>query len=269
MDAESKGKVNSPVQAEGWAACLPHLANNGPDMGHQYFRGQTPPTASGMDFFYTRIMHGLQVQGILFDLDGVLIDSTAGVTRVWREWGVRHGLDPTETAHAAHGRRAIDSVRLLQPALDAEAELRDLERREIAESHDVAIIPGAARLLASLPARRWAIVTSGTRDLASHRLRVAGLPVPELMITGSDIEHGKPHPEPYQRGAALLGLAPGACVAVEDAPNGILSAVAAGMPVLGVATTYPAAELDQATALLPSLAALRVTIVGDLIQLNW
>ncbi len=123
-------------------------------------------------------MASLLVQGILFDLDGVLIDSTAGVTRVWRDWGLRNGLDPDQTAHTAHGRRAIDTVRLLAPQLDAEAELRDLERREIAESHDVVVFPGAARLLASLPPRRWAIVTSGTRDLASHRLRVAGLPDP-------------------------------------------------------------------------------------------
>jgi sugar-phosphatase len=214
-------------------------------------------------------MPSLLVQGVLFDLDGVLIDSTAGVTRVWRDWGLRNGFDPAQTAHAAHGRRAIDTVRLLAPALDAEAELRDLERREIAESHDVIVFAGAARLLASLPPRRWAIVTSGTRDLASHRLRVAGLPIPELMITGSDIEHGKPHPEPFRRGAALLGLAPADCVAVEDAPNGIRSASDAAMPVLAVPTTYPADELVHATALLPNLAALEATIVGDLIRLNW
>ena len=181
-----------------------------------------------MDFLYTQPMSSLLVQGILFDLDGVLIDSTAGVTRVWRDWGCRNGLDPTQTAHAAHGRRAIDTVRLLSPQLDAEAELRDLERREIAESHDVTVFPGAALLLASLPARRWAIVTSGTRNLATHRLRAAGLPVPELMVTGSDILHGKPHPEPYQRGAELLGVAPGACAAVEDAPSGITSAYLLG-----------------------------------------
>ncbi len=214
-------------------------------------------------------MASLLVQGVLFDLDGVLLDSTAGVTRVWRDWGIRNGLDPARTAHTAHGRRAIDTVRLLAPQLDAEAELRDLERREIDDSHDVVVFPGAARLLASLPRRRWAIVTSGTRDLALHRLRVAGLPVPEFMITGCDIECGKPHPEPYLRGADLLGVSPTACVAVEDAPNGIYSASEAGMPVLAVPTTYAAIELIHATALLPSLAALQSTIVGDLIRLNW
>jgi mannitol-1-/sugar-/sorbitol-6-phosphatase len=214
-------------------------------------------------------MSSLLVQGILFDLDGVLIDSTAGVNRVWRDWAIRHGFEPAQTAHAAHGRRAIDTVRLLAPQLDAEAELRDLERREIADSYDVLVFPGAASLLTSLPPRRWAIVTSGTRALATYRLGVAGLPIPERMITGSDIEHGKPHPEPYQRGAALLGLSPSACIAVEDAPNGIRSAADAGMPVLAVPTTYPLEELSQATALLPDLAALHPTIVGDFIRLNW
>ena len=214
-------------------------------------------------------MSSLQVQGILFDLDGVLIDSTAGVTRVWRDWAVRHGLDPAQTAHIAHGRRAIDTARLLAPELDADAELLDLERREIADSYDIVVFPGAAALLLSLPPRRWAIVTSGTRDLATHRLSVAGLPIPELMITGSDIERGKPHPEPYLRGAALLGLAPTACVAVEDAPSGIRSALDAGIPVLALPSTYPVEELGSATALLPDLASLRATIVGDFIRLNW
>lgn len=214
-------------------------------------------------------MASLEVHGILFDLDGVLIDSTAGVDRVWRDWATRHGFDPTQTAHAAHGRRAIDSVRMLAPKLDAEAELRDLERREILESHDVVAFPGAARLLASLPPRKWAVVTSGTRPLATHRLRTAGLPVPELMITGSEIERGKPDPEPYLRGAALLSLPPAACTAVEDAPSGIRSALAAGMPVLGLPTTYPEADLTAATALLSSLDALQATIVGDFIRLSW
>jgi sugar-phosphatase len=214
-------------------------------------------------------MASLEVQGVLFDLDGVLIDSTAGVTRVWRNWGTQHGLDPYETAHTAHGRRAIDTVRLLAPQLDAEVEKLELERLEIADSYDVLVFLGAARLLASLPPRRWAIVTSGTRDLATHRLTIAGLPVPELMITGSDIEHGKPNPEPYLRGAALLGLDPAVCVALEDAPSGITSALAAGMPVLALPTTYPVAELAQATALLPGLAALRATIMGEVIRLNW
>jgi len=213
--------------------------------------------------------HSLLAQALLFDLDGVLVDSTAGVTRVWREWGARRALDPDETARTAHGRRAIDTVRLLAPELDAERELENLERWEIAESHDVIAFAGAARLLEQLPEGRWAIVTSGTRALASHRLRTAGLRVPERMITGTEIARGKPHPEPFLRGAELLGCEPAACVAVEDAPNGIASALAAGMRVLAVPTTYPQAELAAATALLPTLAALRASVEDGGLRLRW
>jgi sugar-phosphatase len=211
----------------------------------------------------------VMAQGVLFDLDGVLVDSTAGVTRVWREWGKRRGLNPEQTAHTAHGRRAIDTVRLLAPELDAEAELREMERWEIAESHDVTAFPGAARLLQQLPPGRWAIVTSGTRALATHRLRTAGLTVPEQMITGTDIDEGKPHPEPFRRGAALLGLEPGSCVAIEDAPNGIASARSAGMRVLALPTTYAVAELIEATALLPRLEALQAEVESGMIRLRW
>lgn len=214
-------------------------------------------------------MSSLEVQGLLFDLDGVLLDSTAGVGRVWRDWAVRHGLDPAHTEHTAHGRRAIETVRLLAPQLDADAELADLERREIEQSYDVTAFAGAAELLRSLPAAQWAIVTSGTRPLATHRLQVAGLPVPQRMITGSDIQQGKPHPEPYLRGAALLGLEPSQCAAFEDAPSGIKSARAAGMAVLGLPTTYPVAELGEATVLLPSLAAVRAVLHDGRIQLEW
>jgi len=217
----------------------------------------------------TSVESTLLAQAILFDLDGVLVDSTAGVTRVWREWGAQRGLDPDETAHTAHGRRAIDTVRLLAPELDAERELDNLERWEIAESHDVTAFAGAARLLEKLPEGRWAIVTSGTRPLASHRLRTAGLPVPERMITGSEIARGKPHPEPFLRGAELLGHVPSSCLAVEDAPNGIASALAAGMRVLAVPTTYPQVELAAATALLPTLAALQASVENGGLLLRW
>jgi sugar-phosphatase len=214
-------------------------------------------------------MPSLQVRGILFDLDGVLIDSTAGVTRVWRDWAMRHGIDPKHATHIAHGRRAIETVRLLAPTLDAEQELRELERLEIAESHDVTAFAGAAELLSALPPQRWAIVTSGTRPLASHRLTVAGLTVPERMITGSDIQQGKPHPEPYLRGAELLGLPPEQCAAIEDAPSGIRSAQAAGMPVFGIPTTYSEADLEGATARLPKLSALHATLADGVIRLDW
>ena len=214
-------------------------------------------------------MSSLQVKGILFDLDGVLVESTAGVARVWREWAVRHDLDPVMAEHTAHGRRAIETVQLLSPKLDAEAELHELERREIEESYDAFAYPGARELLASLPAERWAIVTSGTRCLARHRLNVAGLPIPERFVTATEVQVGKPHPAPYLMGAKLLGLWPPSCVVIEDAPSGLRSAAAAGIPALAEPTTYPVIELSSALAILPALSALSVQAEEDSLRLAW
>jgi sugar-phosphatase len=214
-------------------------------------------------------MASIVVKGILFDLDGVLVESTAGVARVWREWAVAHDLDPAMAEHTAHGRRAIETVRLLAPRLDADAELRELERREIEESYDAFAYPGARELLATLPPERWAIVTSGTRCLARHRLNIAGLPIPERFVTGTEMEVGKPHPAPYLRGAKLLGFWPPSCVVIEDAPSGLRSAAAAGIPALAVPTTYPAEELTSALAILPALSALRVQVEEDSLRLEW
>lgn len=215
-------------------------------------------------------MSSLEVQGILFDLDGVLIDSTAGVARAWTQWAKLNSLDPAEVVHTAHGRRAIDTVHLVASFLNnPEAEVAELEKLEIQESHDVKVFDGAERLLKSLPARRWAIVTSGTRPLATHRLEVAGLPIPAHMVTANEVERGKPFPDPYLRGAELLGLEPDECCVIEDSPSGVQAALDAGMPVLALPTTYSAGELASATALLPNLAALQASMAGGSVRLQW
>ncbi len=206
-------------------------------------------------------MQSFQVNAILFDLDGVLVDSTPCVTRVWAQWAVEHGYDPAEVVKIAHGRRAIDTVRFVAPHLDAEAQLKELERRELADTEGMIVIPGAAQLLASIPTDRWTVVTSGTRALATMRLRVGGLPVPSKMVTADDIALGKPHPAPYLKGAKMLGFPPATCLVVEDAPSGIASAHAAGMRAFGVPTTYPAAELHHADILLRSLSQIKVHLL--------
>lgn len=219
-------------------------------------------------------MGSIECSGVLFDLDGVLVDSTPCVARVWRGWAIEHGFDPAAVIRLAHGRRAIETVEMLAPHLDSAAELRELERRELDDTDGLVRIEGAERLLASLPPDRWAVVTSGTRRLAGKRLRLAGLPVPEKMVSADEVKLGKPDPAPFRRGAELLGVGPEQCVAVEDAPSGITAAHRAGMRVLAVPTTYPRAELSQADALLESLAQLQASMIdqggkGNLIQLRW
>ena len=185
---------------------------------------------------------------MLFDLDGVLIDSTRAVARVWHRWAVEHGFDPEEVIARAHGRPSLTTVSEYLPDADHAAENLEVERREMNDLEGVVLLPGSAQLLKQLPPDRWTIVTSCTRPLAETRLRAAGLPIPKLMVTSNDIKNGKPHPEPYLKGASLLGFAAAECVVVEDVPAGIRAGKASGARVIAFRTTVKDPELLAAGA---------------------
>ena len=193
-------------------------------------------------------MTQVQCDGLLFDMDGVLIDSTPAVTRVWRRWAVEHGFDPEEVVAHAHGRPSLATIREYLPNSDHEAENREVERREIQDLEGIVPLPGALELIASLPHDRWTIVTSCTRPLAEVRIRAAGLPLPKQLITSNDVTHGKPHPEPYLKAASMLGFQPSSCVVFEDVPAGIRSGKAAGGKVIAFTTTVEEAVLREAGA---------------------
>jgi sugar-phosphatase len=199
---------------------------------------------------------------ILFDLDGVLVDSTRSVERQWRIWAQERGIDEEKIVAIAHGVRAIEVIRTIAPHLDAAAELRKLESREAADHDGVTVMPGAAELVHSIPDERWGVVTSGTRNLASARLRLAGIPVPNVMITADDVANGKPHPEPYLKGAELLGVSPADCLVIEDAPAGIKSAHAGRMKVIALTSTYPASALSEADAVVQKLKQIQIALDG-------
>ena len=190
----------------------------------------------------------LRCGALLFDLDGVLIDSTPAVTRVWHRWAVERGLDPEAVVRMAHGRPSRTTIRELLPDADIEVEDREVERREMEDLDGVILLPGTRQLLDSLPPNRWTIATSCTRALAEVRLRAAGLPVPKTMITSSDVKIGKPAPEPYLRAAAMLKFAASDCLVVEDAPAGVLAGKAAGARVIAFSTTMEWRELENAGA---------------------
>jgi sugar-phosphatase len=190
----------------------------------------------------------ISCHGLLFDLDGVLVDSTPAVARVWTQWAIQRGLDPEDVVRHAHGRPSLTTIRELLPNADHEAENRIVEKCEIEDLHGVVPLPGVQALLNALPPERWTIVTSCTRALAEVRIKAAGLPVPVKFITSNDIQHGKPHPEPYLKGAALLGLPPKDCIVVEDAPAGIRAGKASGARVLAFLTTAPYQELAEVGA---------------------
>ena len=193
-------------------------------------------------------MTEITCRALLFDLDGVLSDSTPVVARVWTQWALEHGFDPVEVVHKAHGRPSLATVRDYLPDADHVLENLKVENREIADLEGVAALPGARELLASLPHDRWTIVTSCTRPLAEVRIRATGLPLPEKLLTANDITNGKPDPEPYLKGAKLLGFAAQDCVVFEDVPAGVRSGKAAGARVVAFRTTFPDAELRDAGA---------------------
>ncbi len=188
----------------------------------------------------------INCRALLFDMDGVLIDSTPAVARVWKRWAVERGFEPEPVAAMAQGRPSITTIRELLPGADHLAENRDIERREMEDLAGVTACPGAQQILSHLPAYLWALVTSSTRPLAQVRLRAAGLPLPRFLVTGSDVVHGKPHPEPFLKGAALLGFPPERCIVVEDTPAGIQAGKTAGARVLAFRTTMLDSELRAA-----------------------
>jgi sugar-phosphatase len=205
-------------------------------------------------------MDRFECQVILFDLDGVLVDSARPVERVWRAWAERHGLDVAQVVEVAHGRRTIETVRLFTPHLDAEAEAKELEQAEIEDTTGLLKADGAATLLVILPTNSWAVVTSGTRALAKARLRHTGLQIPRVLVGAEDVEKGKPHPECYLKGAELLGAPAEQCVVVEDTPAGIQAACSAGMAVVAVATTHLFSELLEADAVVRALSEVRLGV---------
>lgn len=195
-------------------------------------------------------------QAVLSDLDGVLVDSSAAIERTWREFALRHGLDPDEVVAAGHGRRSIDLIRLVAPHLDAKSEAARVERDEIQRTPGLQPLPGARELVESVPPEKFAIVTSGSRALALARLHAAGLKVPNVLITADEVDEGKPHPAGYLRAAELLGVDPAHSVVLEDAPAGVEAGRAAGMTVIAVLTTNNETALAQAHSRVSDLRAL-------------
>ena len=167
----------------------------------------------------------------------------------------------------AHGVRSREVIRVVAPHLDAEAEARKLEDRE-ASDDGLVVMPGAVELVSAIPQGRWGVVTSGTRRLASARLRLAGVPTPEVLVAADDVSHGKPHPEPYLKGAERLGLKPEECLVIEDAPAGIQAAHAAGMKVVGFASTYREELLAEADAVISAFSKLSLVLEENGLQVN-
>jgi sugar-phosphatase len=203
----------------------------------------------------------LTCTAVLFDVDGTLLDSTGAVERSWRVWAAEYGVDIDALLRDHHGVRTEETVASFLPPELRDAAVARLDALELADHADIVPIPGAARLLAALPPDRWAVVTSGTVPLATTRMAAAGLPWPSVAVTAESIPAGKPDPACYLLAASLLGAPPAGCLVVEDAPAGIRAGKAAGATVLALTTSHPAATLDGADYVLPSLAQVQMEAV--------
>jgi sugar-phosphatase len=183
----------------------------------------------------------IEAQGLLFDMDGVLVSSIAGAVRCWRRWAAEYGVADAEKVEIPHGIPARDIAQWLLPGVDVAEGLRRIEDMEIE-----------------------------TKRLLVARLAAAGLPVPERLISADMVERGKPDPEPYRKGAAVLGCSAVDCVVFEDAPNGVRAGVAAGCRVVGVLGTTPGEELVAAGAswLVESLAGVKAELVSGAVRLE-
>ena len=202
-------------------------------------------------------------------MDGVLISSIGSVIRCWRLWAKKYGVPHAEQYNVPHGTRAIDVVKSLRPDIDPEEGLRVIEDMELEDMADLKVLPGVKSLLEFLPPERWAIVTSATHRLMLGRLAAAGLPIPQRIISAGMVERGKPDPEPYVRGAQLLGFEPAECIVVEDAPSGVGAGIAAGCRVLAVLGTHSVSELKAASWIVPSLEDLIVSAGDSGLQLTF
>lgn len=193
-----------------------------------------------------------RLAAVLFDVDGVLIDSGASHARVWDAWARLRGLDPQYVRQVTQGRRRSDTLRIVAPALDAGVEGRVLDRLMADEEAGMRPFPDAARVLRALTVP-WAVVTSSRREATRARMERLGLAVPGVRICAEDVRHGKPAPDGYLAAAARLGADPRRCLVVEDAPAGVRAGRAAGCTVHAVTTTHPAELLGEADACFPTL----------------
>jgi sugar-phosphatase len=205
----------------------------------------------------------IHCQGVLFDMDGILISSLGSVERSWTKWAQMRGIDPAYAISIAHGRRAIETVAELRPDLDSAAELKVIEDLEVDDNDGLTVLPGVLDLLAALPKAAWTVVTSATERLARVRLAAAGVPVPDRIVTADQVRQGKPNPEPFLAGAALLGLPPAQCVVFEDSASGAKAGRAAGCTVVATTFSHSVESLAAAHYLVEDLRGVHVQIDAE------
>jgi sugar-phosphatase len=206
-------------------------------------------------------------RAIVFDKDGVLLDTMPMIREAWAEWARTRGLDAAEVLAHIH-MTGYELLERFAPTSDPAAEFRWIGAHQAAAEPKIVAYAGAAELLQRLPRDAWAVVTSARREVSILHLRAGGLPVPEVLIAAEDTPRGKPDPAGYRLAAQRLGVPPGLCVAVEDAPAGVRAARGAGMRVIALTTTHEAGDLTEADAVAASLDRLEVLAANSRLEVR-
>ena len=201
-------------------------------------------------------------RAIVFDLDGVLVDTMPSIQAAWTQWAIARNLAPKDVLGSIH-MTGVELVRHFAPEVEPLEEVRRISARQARSETVLARFEGSLELLELLPPEAWAIVTSARLEPAMRHLTMAGLPVPRILITAELTPRGKPDPAGYRLAAERLGVDPGECLAVEDSPGGVRAARAAGMITIGVTNTHERSELGHAHAVISSLCELEVTLNPD------
>lgn len=214
-------------------------------------------------------MPEIRCEAVLFDMDGTILDSTIPVQRQWRLWAGNMGIPFDKVLAVMHGRRAIETMQIVAPYLPQPKTVNEFLEVEAKDTQGIVEMPGARAMLEALPSNRWAVVTSATYEMARSRMRAAGLPDVEILVSADRVTHGKPHPEGFLTAAAALGVEPGNCLVVEDSPAGIQAGKSGGMQVLGVTSHYPAEELGAALSVRDFAGAFRLSLEENSILLRF
>lgn len=195
---------------------------------------------------------------VIFDLDGVLIDSDDAIEQRWRQWAESHDIPFEEIEAVYHGRPMVEVIEEVAPELDPEAEIDRMHDVMTAAPDALRAFDGVKSMLEDLPSERWAIATSARRRTATNRLDHVGLPTPNVFITADDVKRGKPYPDAYRAAADRLNVDPSDCIVFEDAVSGVTAARRAGARVVGVATSNDPEALSEADTVIPSMAAVDI-----------
>ncbi len=212
----------------------------------------------------------LNCDAILFDLDGVLIDSNAVYEAQWIEWAGQRNVSREHILDVHHGRPVIETIRIVAPHLDAVAEAEFYRDSLLAGNflEHVHSFPGVGSLLAGLPQDRWAIATSAPHESALRMLHHAALPIPKVFVSGDDIDRGKPAPDPYLQAARELQRKIEHCVVIEDAPAGVQSGQSAGAYVIAVQTTNTEESLKKADLIVNAMSDLWIEDMETCLQIS-